>query len=294
MMIRRSGRLAIVPLLVLLGTACAQQGGATGAGKPDAAAPSYPADALVFRMGQVGGFVTPAALASRLPEVSVYGDGRVIVQGPVTLAYPGPALPNLRVGSIAAAEVENLVALAREHGVDGGTDVGSPSVADAPSTSFTLLGANGVEHLEVPALGEATDAVGGLTPDQRSARAELRTFVESLTSPSGPLAAVQGEQARPYLPTVVAAVAEAWVPDGAVGGQPEVRWPGPTLPGDELTANLGLGCVTVTGDGVRTVLAAAADANAATPWTSDGRRWRLTLRPLLPDETDCRDLADNR
>ena len=39
------------------------------------------------------------------------------------------------------------------------------------------------------------------------------------------------------------------------------------------------------------VLATAAKANAATPWTSGGRTWSLHLRPLLPDESGCADLA---
>ncbi|MEV6815691.1 hypothetical protein AB0M52_26735, partial [Micromonospora sp. NPDC051296] len=62
----------------------------------------------------------------------------------------------------------------------------------------------------------------------------------------------------------------------------------------ELGKDLGLGCVTVTGDAVPKLLAAAANASAATPWTSGGKRWTVTLRPLLPDETDCGDLANNR
>jgi len=34
--------------------------------------------------------------------------------------------------------------------------------------------------------------------------------------------------------------------------------------------------------------------NAATPWTSGGKTWWLTLRPLLPDESGCADLAAKR
>ena len=281
-------------MLLLLTTACGQQGGGIGAGDSGSPALSYPADAVAFRMDYIGGFVTPAMVATRLPAISVYGDGRVITQGPVTLVYPGPALPNLRVGTISAEEVENLIVLARAVGVGSEVDLGTPPVADAPSTRFTVLGENGIEQLEVYALAEAAGTESGLTADQRTARDKLREFAESLTGTSGPLAGVEGAGLQPYVPTAVAAVAEPWVAGGEGGEQPEVPWPGPALPGGDLGTDLGLGCVAVTGDAALKLLAAAADANSATPWTSGGRRWTVTLRPLLPDETDCGDLAANR
>nr|MDT0659270.1 hypothetical protein [Micromonospora sp. DSM 115978] len=287
----RNGWLVGVPLLVLT-AACGQQGGDASALDSESAALSYPDDAVVFRMDHTGGFVTPAMVASRLPAVSVYGDGRVITQGPTTLVYPGPALPNLQVGTISAAEVENLVVQARAVGVGSASDLGTPPVTDVPTTRFAVLGDKGVETLEVYALTEGADE-SGLTADQRAAREKLREFAESLTSDSGPLGGgVAGEESQPYVPTAVAAIAEPWVGGGDIDAQPEVAWPGPELPGAPLgSADLGLGCVTVTGDEASKLLSAAEQANAATPWTSAGKQWTVTLRPLLPDETDCADLT---
>ncbi|MDG4831571.1 hypothetical protein O7627_20025 [Solwaraspora sp. WMMD1047] len=286
----RSGWLVGAPLM-LLAAGCGQQGGDAGAQDAESAALSYPDDAVVFRMDHTGGFVTPAVVATRLPAVSVYGDGRVITQGPTTLIFPGPALPNLQVGTISAAELENLVVQARAVGVGSASDLGTPPVADVTTTRFTVRGDKGVETLEVYALSEAT-ADSGLTADQQAAREKLREFAESLTSDSGPLGGVTGEESRPYVPTAIAAVAEPWVAAGDVGEQPELTWPGPELPGAPLgNADLGLGCVTVTGDEASKLLSAAEQANAATPWTSAGKRWTVTLRPLLPDETDCADLT---
>ncbi|MFV2101057.1 hypothetical protein [Micromonospora sp. LOL_024] len=299
MRIRRSGRLAVVPLLLLTSAACGQQADDTGLGGSDSPERSYSADAVVFRMDHLGGFVTPAMLATRLPVISVYGDGRVITDGPVTLMYPGPALPNLQLGTISAAEVQELIKAARAAGVGGTTDLGTPPVADATSTRFTVLGDTGVEESEVYAFAEGTggapgpDADQGLTEAQRAARDKLREFAESLTAESGPLAAAQADS-RSYAPTAVAAVAEPWVAVAEAGEQAEVAWPGPALPGAELSKDLGLGCVTVTGAEAQKLLTAAASANSATPWASDGRRWTVHLRPLLPDETDCGDLATNR
>ncbi|GIJ10908.1 hypothetical protein ACFFMR_17375 [Micromonospora andamanensis] len=293
MSIRRSGRLAVVPLLLLTSAACGQQAGGVGSGEADQPERSYSADAVVFRMDHTGGFVTPAMLATRLPAISVYGDGRVITQGPVPMIYPGPSLPNLQLGTISATQVEDLLKAARAAGVGGAVDLGRPPVADAPSTRFTVLGDNGVEEFEVYALAESGGAETGLTADQRAGRDKLREFADSLTAEAGPLAAAQADP-QPYAPTAVAAVAEPWVANADVGQQPEVAWPGPALPGPELGEGVGLGCVTVTGDEAQRLLTAAAAANAATPWTSDGKRWTVTLRPLLPDESDCGDLTSNR
>ncbi|HET9517761.1 MAG TPA: hypothetical protein VFO77_08560, partial [Actinoplanes sp.] len=76
-----------------------------------------------------------------------------------------------------------------------------------------------------------------------------------------------------------------------LSGRPPVRWPGPKLPGAALGDGLGLGCVTVTGDRVAPLQAVALRADAATAWSSGGKQWSVTFRPLLPDERDCTDLA---
>ncbi|TCB98459.1 hypothetical protein E0H26_08760 [Micromonospora zingiberis] len=294
----RYGRLAVVPMLLLTSAACGQQAGATGAGDSGAPEKSYSADTVVFRMDHTGGFTTPAMLATRLPAISVYGDGRVITQGPVTMAYPGPALPNLQVGKISVGELENLIKTAREAGVGSVTDLGSPPVADVTSTRFTVFDGTKSEQLEVYALEVGTGDLGpgadqGVTAEQQAAREKLRAFAESLTGESGPLGTAHLDT-QAYVPTAVAAVAEAYVANDETLKQAEVAWPGPALPGAELNKDLGLSCVTFTGEQAQQVLAAAGDANAATPWASEGKRWTVTLRPLLPDESDCGDLASRR
>lgn len=280
---------------MLTSSACGQQSDSAGAGDTGSAERFYSADTVVFRMDHVGGFVTPTMRAARLPAISVYGDGRVITEGPMTLAYPGPALPNLQLGTISAEEVEKLVESAHAAGVGTVSDLGTPPVADVPSTRFAVFDTGGMQELEVQALtmGGADDpaAEAGLTADQRTARDKLREFAESLTSESGPLGTAH-TTTEAYAPTAVAAVAEPWVANDELGEQPELAWPGPALPGAELGKDLGIGCVTVTGDQARKMLTAAASANALTPWVSEGKRWTVTLRPLLPDETDCGDLAN--
>jgi hypothetical protein len=288
-------RSAIAALLVLGLAACAER---AATGGPSASAPSSEAtpseatpsgtaaaEGLVLRVEHTGGFVTPSMTAGRLPMVSVYADGRVITEGPVALIYPGPALPNVQVAEIDDEAVQDLVDRALAAGVGETADLGMPPLADAPSTRFTLVTAEGTYEREVYALWETPEG-GGLTTEQEEARARLSDLLSSLTDAGG-------AGTTPYTPESVAAVVTPWVDpeDGLV--QPELPWPGPALPGESTGGPADVTCVTATGAEAQAVVAAAQGGNAATPWvTADGSRWSVTFRPLLPDETGCADLTD--
>ncbi|MGY1705068.1 hypothetical protein ACI79C_10865 [Geodermatophilus sp. SYSU D00697] len=280
----RALRPAAALVLLLLLSACAQRGDAGTRPTPPAEGPGR----LVLQVEHVGGFVTPEMLAGRLPLVTVYSDGRVIAQGPQIAIYPAPALPNLLVWQLDEAGVQTVVDRAVASGVTETGDLGSPPVADAPATRFTLVTEEGTYVREVQALFALPDD-GGLTPEQQTTRGELMGLVDVLTSPEGPFGAAGPES---YRPDAVAAVVTAWAPGPEPElVQPEVAWPGPALPGEPLEARLGLSCVVARGAEAAAVLDAAAGANALTPWTAeDGSHWALTLRPLLPHETGCADL----
>jgi hypothetical protein len=279
---------ALAVLLVL--AACARADG--GSADPPATAPPYGPDDLVLQVAYTGGFVTPEMLAGRLPLLSVYGDGRVITEGPVAAIYPGPALPNLQVQQIDAADVQALVDRALDAGVGDPADLGTPGIADAAATRFRV--STGLETLttEVYALAEAGEDDGLLTPDQAAARQEMRGLLDALTDLPGTLGADAVSASEPYVPTAVGALVTPYVPpDDAFLDQPDTAWPGPALPGEPLEPQLGLTCVVATGDAATAVLDAARSANSLTPWLSgDGARWSLMLRPLLPEESGCADL----
>src|SRR4051794_35521993 len=99
----RAVRSAAAVVVLLAAGACASPGNA-GGGAPAAPFP-YAPDDLVLQVAVTGGFVPPQTGAGRLPLVSVYGDGRVVAEGPVAAVHPGPALPNLQVQRIDAAGV---------------------------------------------------------------------------------------------------------------------------------------------------------------------------------------------
>jgi hypothetical protein len=285
-MTRLRGTLVAVTVPLFLMTACAQTAGNSAAGAPSS--PSGPptesapvADDLVLRVESLGGFVPAEQNLGRIPSVSVYGDGRVITQGPTTMVFPGPALPNLQVQMITPELVRELVRQGAEAGVRNGADFGSPNVADAPSTRVTA----GDQSVNVMALSEAPSNDPQLTAAQRAARTKLSAYVKKLQDlPLG------DGYAKPvaYDPTVIAALARPYVePQGDQPKSPEMPWPGATLPGDKLTANLGIGCVDATGAEKDKIMAAAKKATAITPWTAGGAKWSLTFRPLLPEEKSC-------
>jgi hypothetical protein len=267
---------------------CARPGSGPGGDTP--APGTYGANDVVLRVEYTGGFVRVETLLTRLPVVSVYGDGRVITEGPVILIYPGPALPNVLVQTIGTADVERLATLALSAGVGSAGDLGQPPVADVPSTRFTVLTDAGPRVTEVYALG-VTDGESGLTAAQRAARQALQKLLDDLTDLSATLGTGAVSAAQPYQAKAVAVVSQPWTDPGSPGlaNQPDKAWPGPALPGAPANPQ-GLSCMTITGTDAAAVLEAAASANMLTPWVSTGSRWQVNFRPLLPDETSCDDL----
>lgn len=276
---------------VFMLAACARPAPGEGPA-PTPSGGSVPAsgDALVVRIERFGGFAGPDLLVGKLPDVSVYADGRMITQGPQILIYPGPALPNVQVQTLAKATVDALVTKAANAGIGAGADYGNPgSIADAPTTRVTVgRGQGGTRSVDVVALSEARPDDPRLTQAQRDARAKLAAFVREVTDLS---AAAGVPEPRAYRSTAMAAIARPYRGDGLPSKPPAIAWPGPALPGRQLGT---AGCVTVTGTQLAAVLAAAGKANAMTPWTSGGEEWVVAFRPLLPDEHGCADLGNTR
>ncbi len=270
----RSASLLVAALAL---SACA--GGSTGAPAPSSSPAPLPTG-LVLQVALTGGFTTPEELASRLPVVSVYGDGRVLTQGPQIEIWPAPALPNVQVQQVDGATVRDLVDRAVEAGVTETGDLGEPPLADAPTTRFTLVTDEGTAVREVYALTETPPDT--VTAEQAAARERLQDLVGVLTS-------VDGESGA-YVPQTVAGVVRPYTGGDPELPQPDVAWPGPELPGSPLGARLT--CVSATGQQAADVLAAAASANALTPWVAtDGSRWSIAFRPVLPHESGCADLG---
>ncbi len=279
----------IVALPILTLAACAQPGTQGPGGSPSGPdVTNYAPDEVVLRVEYVDGFVPVQHIVTSLPLITVYGDGRVITEGPMIEIYPAPAMPNVLVRTIPHAAVDQLVRLAIDAGVGSGADYGQPPIADAPSTQVTVLTDEGALVSRANALGMDEH---GVTEAQAANRRQLQGLVDKLTDLSALPGADAGEE-QSYEPTALAAVSWPFVdPESEdVPEQPEIAWPGPALPGDELTNFGGLNCLIVSGAELPAVLEAAAGANVLTPWVSDGQRWSVAFRPLLPEESTCADL----
>ncbi|GAB7052609.1 hypothetical protein [Catenuloplanes indicus] len=261
-----------------------------GAVEPTGDIPEITGSTLVLRVDYTGGFVTPAMLATRIPMISVYADGRVITEGPTTKQYPGPALPNLQVQYVEAADVNVLVERARSAGVQNGVDLGQPGVADAQTTRFTLLTEQGVQTVEAYALAEAAGAANGLSAEQVRDRELLSGLIIALQDLETTLGPGRVKEPADYQPAAIAGVAMPFQQAEGDPAQTEKAWPGPALPGTPLGEGLDMGCVSAEAQAAKDVLAAAESATAITPWTSAGKKYTVQLRPLLPDERDCDDL----
>lgn len=292
MTVRRIPLVATTALALIALSACARtdaNGGGAAPAPSGGGVSGTPGGELVLRMTQEGGFVPAERIVGRIPEVSVYADGRVITEGPVPAIYPGPAMPNLQVTTIGADQVASLAKEAQDAGVRTGSDLGQPNVADAPNTRIDVIVDGTTQSISVSALGEAQPNDPKLTPAQRDARAKLAAFAEKVRQYG------TGEQSKPYAAEKIAALAQPYVKqdDGLPGNFTPVAWTGPALPGEFLNPNVKIGCVIADGPAVRSATEQA-KANQQTPWTSGKEQFRITFRPLLPDETGCADLRKQK
>lgn len=276
---------AAVPLLLL--GACARpadgQPAAAGSSPATESTPTSNADTLVLRTERYGGFVPASSTLGRIPEISVYADGRVITPGPVPAIYPGPALPNILVQMVDPATVKALVAEAKAV-VKPGTDYGRPGVADAQTTQVTVDTGYGRQVVAVEALTEAQPNDPRLTAAQKQARAKLAAFVKKLSG----LPADKGvSPAVAYQPSRLAVLSQAYAPQSSEPAGTRKTWVGAALPGPWLYPNTKVGCQAFTGAAKDKILAAAKASNKTTPWADGGKQYLLTFRPLLPDEASC-------
>jgi hypothetical protein len=286
---RRGTKPALMALLgvAAIATACADHPTVPGGGS----SVSYPhgADQVVLRIDTSGGFVAPQQTLQQMPSFSLYGDGGAITQGAQTEIYPGPALPSLVVTSITPSGVQSIVQDALAAGLGTNHSYTTMGVSDMPTTTFTL-NVDGETHVtRVYALG-AGSLAPGMTAEERKARATLQHLSSQVTDLRRSLPAGSVGPDRPYTPEGLRVFAQAYEHQrDPMLHEPEVAWPlsRPLASFSAETSAPGIRCGAVTGGEVAPLVKAAQSANQLTPWTSDGERYSLTFRVLLPDEHGC-------
>ena len=233
--------------LALLASGCA---GDSQAQVGDSASPSLgAADALVLRTMTTGG-IAGLGGPGTMPEFSLYGDGRVITGGSLPTEY-----------HLTPQAFRRLVSAAAEAGLATPRTVDNPRIADAMYKVITFVTGGRARTTKI--------IQGGGRADDPAAK-----FLTRLA----PASWSRGDQTsapRPYRPGRIAVLAVP-SPDGT-----GPKWPFPPLgTGNRVGTR---SCTVLTGGD-----AAKAQRMARRPqWRDRGRTYRVTIRPLLPDEHDC-------
>ena len=230
-----------------------------------------------------GGFMPVGHDFRQVPQAVVYADGTSFSPGVITMVYPGPAVLPVIEGELDEDQLVEIIEAASDAGLleDESVDAGDPPIADAPTTTITVV-VDGEEHVtSVYALGTTSAPDGGspgLTAEQQATRRELQGFVDRV---SAEVTAVQSGQYEPeryrVLPLEPQPLDDAVEPD-------EVRWP---LNHVELAA---MSCTAVSGEDADALRDALDDASEITRWrTASGDVFALVVRAVLPHEPDCPD-----
>jgi hypothetical protein len=287
--------MAVVAMLSLAAAACAKAP-ATGGGPPGAILHLTGAGQVVLRIANEGGFVSPQILQLQIPQFSLFGDGTVVTVGPQIDIYPGAALPPVLSQHLTEDGVQAVLRAALDAGLgeqhpDLG-NLGSVGASDMATTVFTFDANGATTTLKVYALG------AGRSPNMNDAEYKVRRQLQGLAAKLGTL-----EQwlppgsitaALPLDPAGARVYVSDYRPDPQLD-EPQMAWPLSTplatFGSAAVTGTIGGGgqrCGSVTGSDWATKLRPlAAKANQLTPWTSQGFRYDLAFRPLLPDEKGC-------
>jgi len=286
----RSALPAVAILMTVIVTACSSAGSTPSASRSPGSSPSGTASpggspavgGLLLRIAADGGFVPPGFLVTRVPELSIYTDGRAIEPGAVAAIFPGPPVSPLILNRLDAGALDAIRAAARTAGL-AGPDRSSTSapVADAPTTVFSYVDAAGTHILSIYALG--FQAGPGAPAEERAVR---EAAVVLLRTVQGIVGAVPGSTTyAPEAYRIYAQPAEA-----PATGEPLpniLDWPAGlpalgSLPATKLPP--GAGCGAIAGGQLEAFTALLAKATQITRYRDGGRDWTLLIRPLLPDE----------
>lgn len=284
--------IAVVAMLSLSACADRAPGGPEGAtGRDPADHGTQPSD-LLFQVGYQGGFTPVEYQLTNLPSFSLCGDGTIVTPGAQTAIYPGPALPSIERRMLTEEGVSAILEAALDTGLADAhdmTDLGDVAIADAADTVFTIHTDDVHTTVRVYALG-MTGLDGqpqGMVRDAFETRKRLARLVDDLNDLSWlpPGAWVEGEPIA-YEPTGVKVFVAPYRGDPG-SSQDTIPWPLAEPLGTivEADSTYGYGCAVVAGSDWTNVLGpVAGGANGSSPWRSEGERYSVVFRPLLPDE----------
>lgn len=273
---------------------CAKATTKPGSGSPSSDGITHASGAgdLVIQVSNEGGFIAPSFTLTRIPQFSLFGDGSFLMPGVEPAIYPGSALPSIERQMVTEAGVQAILRAAIEAGLENGTDhtdLGSTGIADASTTVFTFE-ADGVSHtVKVYALGMPSERPDGMSSEEFDARTALQDFLVQLGTLETWLPAGSVGSAQPFEGAGSRLFVSDYQPDAQLE-EPARAWPldPPLASFGTSDGDMQTRCGVVTAqDWTATLLPLAEDANTLTPWTSQGQRYAISFRPLLPNETSC-------
>jgi hypothetical protein len=200
--------------------------------------------------------VATGADAQAVPDYTLYGDGRL-----VSVAAGGGAFPALQLRQVNPATVQALRRSALNVMAGGSAADSGPQLNAGNSNTATVRVSLGSADAETMPRSNADSLLVDLA---RVTSGKFRAYTPAKVA----LIATQTSPA--------AGTARPWTVNALTNGKP-FRRPG-TL------------CTVLATAQVPLARQVAAGATAATVWTSAGRAYRLTFRPLLPTESDCTSL----
>ena len=286
--------------LALIAVACSSAGAASPppTGSAPTASPTqsgidHPTGAtdIVLRMEEGGGFVPIDFAASQAPVFTLYGDGRIVFQRLVE-TFPEPDANGItkqipwRTAALDDGQIEELltfalgpggIGTARDSYINGG-------VADLPNTTFTI-NAGGLKKTVV-VNGIGMDPSGG--PDD-AARAQFKKLADRLRDfdEGGTIST------DVYAPTAYRGVLIERDVDPNVPGPTPLAWPWPAVKITDFKEGDGTSGPTfphkaLTGDEVAALKLGEVPGGAQgmVVKAPDGKTYSLTLRPLLPGESE--------
>jgi hypothetical protein len=241
---------------------------------------------LILRLSIDGGLMAPGYFMIRTPTVALYGDGRVIVGGPVIAIYPGPLLPNLRQLHVTPAEIQKILAAADADGLLGpDASYMATDIMDAGTTTFTTIVDGKTHSIGAYALSEA-----GTIDDAAvtAARAKLLDFSHKFTDLAKFLGRTLSD-AEAYAPTEMRVfIGPVPTADPAFPNPQVVTWPLTVNPtSGQGTTHPGVKCLAISGADLTAFLKVSTGANSLTVWTAPSGRFSVSVRPLYPDESGC-------
>jgi hypothetical protein len=280
----------------LLVAACTTAG-ATGSTAPDAStllatppAGGYDvatgADQLVLRIESGGGLVPISFILTHTPALALYGDGRIVVEGPVDSIFPTPLLPNLRQMQVTPAEIQKILAAADAAGLLGpNASFDATDIMDAGTTTFTTTVAGKTHTISAYALGyQGVIAEGSVEA--------VRTRLSSFEAQMMDLGAFLGRDVASvtYDANEMRVFSSVYDSSQAASPAPQVvAWPltMDLATAGEVTNRPEARCMVLTGPDLAAFLTTARTANVITVWTYGSGRYSVMVRPLYPDETGC-------